>query len=210
MFAQDHRALDPARKMSQYVFETWSEDDGLPQTTVSSIVSTPDGYLWVGTQEGLVRYNGLEFHVFDKGNSSAFSEDHTIESMMVDSRGRLWVGLGQGLLLYEDGVFRNLRLEDGTTVKTVQSIIEREGGLITVATATEGIYVVRDSILVKSDFLSGIQESIITSMLYDAAGDIWIGSDEALYRVRNTQVKRYSAEDGIPDGGSDLADYVAR
>ena len=145
--AQEKRALDPARKMSQYVFETWSEDEGLPQSTVSSIVSTPDGYLWVGTQEGLVRYNGLEFHVFDKGNSSAFSEDHTIESLLVDSDGRLWVGLGQGLLVYENGKFHNLRLSDGSTIKTVQSIVEKEGGQITIATATEGVYTVVEYVL---------------------------------------------------------------
>lgn len=202
--AQEARSLDPVKRISQYVLENWSEDDGLPQNTVSSIVSTPDGYLWIGTQEGLVRYNGIDFQVFDKGTSNAFSEDHTIESMLVDSRGRLWVGLGQGLILYENQVFRNLRLPTGETVKTVQSIIEDEKGKIYFATATEGIYYIDRSVLRKDEALSAIQDGIVSSLLPNPDGGIWIGTDDALFKVLNKQVKRFTGDDGIPDGGNDL------
>lgn len=65
--AQDGESLDPSKHITQYMHENWSKYNGLPQSTVSAIMRTDDGYLWLGTQEGLVRYNGITFEVFHKG-----------------------------------------------------------------------------------------------------------------------------------------------
>ena len=61
-------ALDPALDVTQYVQQTWTTQEGLPQNTVSALLQTPDGYLWFGTEEGLVRFDGGSFTVFDKTN----------------------------------------------------------------------------------------------------------------------------------------------
>lgn len=210
VLCQGLRSLDPAKNISQYVLETWSEDEGLPQTSVSSIVSTSDGYLWAGTQEGLVRYNGIDFQVFDKGTSSAFSEDHIVKTMLVDSKQRLWIGLGQGLILYEASSFRNIRLPDGQTVKSVTSIIEGEGGTIHIATESEGIYYVDGLVLRKDEFLSGIQSGYVSSLLSDPAGGFWLGTEEALFRVINKQVKKFTESDGIPGSAGNLVNTLYR
>jgi ligand-binding sensor domain-containing protein len=65
------RALDPSLQPTQYVLDNWQIPDGLPQSTVQAVARTPDGYLWVGTQEGLARFDGVRFTVFDSGNESA-------------------------------------------------------------------------------------------------------------------------------------------
>ena len=62
-------ALDPSLQPSQYILDNWQIPEGLPQTSVQAIARTPDGYLWVGTQEGLARFDGVRFTVFDTKSS---------------------------------------------------------------------------------------------------------------------------------------------
>src|SRR5262245_30318030 len=62
-------ALDPQKKISQYTHDVWQTQDGLPQSNVQVISQTLDGYLWFGTDEGLVRFDGVRFTVFDSVNT---------------------------------------------------------------------------------------------------------------------------------------------
>ena len=68
-------ALDPNRSLSEFGHQSWLTENGLPQNTVQSIVQTQDGYLWIGTQEGLARFDGINFTVFDKENTPAFKSN---------------------------------------------------------------------------------------------------------------------------------------
>src|SRR5450631_28968 len=67
-------ALEPSLEPSQYVLDNWQIPEGLPQTSIQAIARTPDGYLWVGTQEGLARFDGVGFTVFDTGNEPAIPD----------------------------------------------------------------------------------------------------------------------------------------
>src|SRR5215472_19055513 len=58
-------ARGPSQRINQYVHNSWRSEDGLPQNSVDAILQTRDGYLWVGTEEGLVRFNGVQFTVFN-------------------------------------------------------------------------------------------------------------------------------------------------
>src|SRR5688572_2462029 len=71
-------ALDPNRTLKEFGHQAWTTENGLPQNTVQAIVQTQDGYLWIGTQEGLVRFDGLNFSVFDKENTPAFKSNDKI------------------------------------------------------------------------------------------------------------------------------------
>ena len=59
-------ALDPEKFVTQYTHQAWRTDEGLPQNSIQAIAQTADGYLWLGTQEGLVRLDGVRFTVFDQ------------------------------------------------------------------------------------------------------------------------------------------------
>jgi ligand-binding sensor domain-containing protein len=98
-------SLDPAKAITQYVHQTWQSGSGLPHNTGMAIVQTADGYVWLGTEEGLARFDGDRFTVFDKRNTPGLRNDF-IFSLLVDHKGDLWIGTrGGGLTRYSHGRF---------------------------------------------------------------------------------------------------------
>src|SRR5687768_5779773 len=88
-----------------YVVDVWGTDRGLPTSFVTSIAQTPDGYLWVGTQNGLLRFDGLRFVAFDPDNTPALAHAR-VEHLFVDDAGALWANTYDGSLTsVRHGVF---------------------------------------------------------------------------------------------------------
>ncbi len=109
-------ALDPNRRLTQYRFENWGVEEGLPSLSVSVVAQTPDGYLWVGTTEGLARFDGVRFKTYDRWNTPAFRLNE-IRSLFVDSRGALWIGFaGSGVVVRERDEFVAVEPSDLTAV----------------------------------------------------------------------------------------------
>ncbi len=94
----------PASARAQYRVDQFTTNNGLPQNTISGIAQTPDGYLWIATFNGLVRYDGVTFTVFDRGNTPEMAAT-LFERAMVDSTGTLYAHTGSGTLRYRDGRF---------------------------------------------------------------------------------------------------------
>ncbi len=89
----------PDLAAGQFMLRTWQIEDGLPQNTVSSIVQTDDGYIWMATEEGLARFNGEQFFVFDAANTGAFERSQSIRALATDSLNNLWIGTdGAGIV----------------------------------------------------------------------------------------------------------------
>ena len=106
-------ALDPNKAITQYMHDVWQTEQGLPQNSVTAIVQTRDGYLWLGTQEGLVRFDGVRFTVFDKKNTPELT-DNFIRTLFEDKSGRLWVGTNSaGLVSVLEGRFRRFTTRKG-------------------------------------------------------------------------------------------------
>ncbi len=88
-----------------YALRHYNTDDGLPGNNVTSMVQTRDGYLWVGTRNGLVRFDGVRFTVFDSSNTPEIRAPH-VSSLFEDAAGTLWIGYLTGeILSYRAGVF---------------------------------------------------------------------------------------------------------
>jgi signal transduction histidine kinase/ligand-binding sensor domain-containing protein len=105
--------LLPATASAQYRFDNWTTDNGLPQNTVRSILQTRDGYLWLTTFDGLVRFDGVRFTIFDKSNTRGLRTNR-FTSLYEDKDGTLWAGTGDGgLTLYRNGVFNSYTSADG-------------------------------------------------------------------------------------------------
>ena len=80
-----------AQAKTNYQVDVWQADDGLPQGTVMSIAQTPDGYLWLGTQNGLVRFDGVSFRVFNAHNTAAIKTIRVVQ-VMADRHGTVGGG----------------------------------------------------------------------------------------------------------------------
>ncbi|HJQ70779.1 MAG TPA: two-component regulator propeller domain-containing protein [Blastocatellia bacterium] len=102
-----------ATVQAQYRFDSWTTDNGLPQNSVRSIIQTRDGYLWMTTFDGLVRFDGVRFKVFNKSNTKGLSTNR-FTVLYEDKDGALWAGTGDGgLTFYRDGVFTSYTTADG-------------------------------------------------------------------------------------------------
>jgi PAS domain S-box-containing protein len=98
-------ALDPHRMISQYARDRWTIENEFLGGAVSSIAQTPDGYLWIGTEKGLFRFDGLSFRAFPQASPESFSIG-PVQKLMTDNTGNLWVLLANTKLLrFHDGKF---------------------------------------------------------------------------------------------------------
>ena len=104
-------ALDPHKTIAQYAHEVWTTKNGLPEADVMAILQTRDGYLWVGSEEGLARFDGVTFAVFDHRNSPL--PNNRIQALLEAPDGSLWVGTENGLARLKDGQFSNFSVRDG-------------------------------------------------------------------------------------------------
>lgn len=105
-----------------YSLQIWTRHEGLPLNSVRDIAFTPDGYMWLATEVGLVRFDGVRFTLFDSSTVKAFPGD-LVEILKVDGQGTLWIGLNGGLVRFRDGVFTPAPLEGfaNTNVKWVET-----------------------------------------------------------------------------------------
>ena len=87
-----------AAQNTEWLIKTWQTEDGLPENSATAMVQTPDGYLWFGTFNGLVRFDGVKFTVFDRQNTPELPSP-SIVNLYRDKRGRLWVSTYGGLVV---------------------------------------------------------------------------------------------------------------
>jgi ligand-binding sensor domain-containing protein len=112
--ANSARALSSHKAISQYIRDEWGAEQGFPGGPVYAIAQTPDGYLWIGAEKGLVRFDGLHFRLF-KASDSPTLPAGSVLGLAVDGNGDLWVRLqGPKLLRYHDGKFQNMLSELNT------------------------------------------------------------------------------------------------
>src|SRR5215831_10841271 len=104
LFSRPAFALDPNRSLSQYLHRIWQLPQGLPDATVTSIFQTEDGYLLLGTETGLVRFDGVRFSGVDGGSESP-SKGAWIRHILEDRQHILWIGTNDGgLIRLENGI----------------------------------------------------------------------------------------------------------
>ena len=116
---------------AQYRFRVWTAEDGLPQNIVRGISQTPDGYLWIATLDGLARFDGVQFFVFNKSNTPGITSNR-FEGMYPAPNGDLWLPTERGgLLRYHHGIFHTYDVHTlGITGNAAGDIWIDQGGAI--------------------------------------------------------------------------------
>jgi signal transduction histidine kinase/ligand-binding sensor domain-containing protein/CheY-like chemotaxis protein len=190
------RALDPHKSIAQYVHETWTPKDGLPEAHAGAIAQTKDGYLWVGTISGLVRFDGVHFTTYNRLNTPEMS-DNWIRGMVVDGEGSLWVATQSKLLRWRDGRFSSYSVQDGLADNAIRAIATDSDGSLLVKTRNgvakwQNGKFINDASLV---FDPGINRG--RKMLRDRQGRLWLGTVDGLELVQNGHVTTYTTKDGL-------------
>jgi ligand-binding sensor domain-containing protein/signal transduction histidine kinase/CheY-like chemotaxis protein len=183
-------ALDPSRQPSQYVLDNWQVAEGLPQASALAIARTPDGYLWVGTQEGLARFDGARFSVFDTNTEPAFSDNY-ISALLVDRTARLWIGTGSGVVVLENGRFTAFTRLAQLEHAYVRSIVEGNDGRVWVGTEN-GLFEIGGDRALSFNVANGLPDSRIRALHEDREGVLWVGTGKGLVRFDGTRFQTVS------------------
>ncbi|HEY1753943.1 MAG TPA: two-component regulator propeller domain-containing protein [Bryobacteraceae bacterium] len=116
------------KSLTQYSMALWTQQQGLPQDTVHAITQTADGYLWVGTDEGLARFDGYEFVTFTKEHDDLPAD--SITSLAAAKDGSLWIGTQEGLARYDGKRFRRYGQKDGLRDSAIESLLVDHAGIL--------------------------------------------------------------------------------
>ena len=171
-------ALDQNRSLKEFGHQAWLTENGLPQNTVQAIVQTRDGYIWVGTQDGLARFDGLNFTVFDKENSPAF-KSNDIRFLQEDGQGRLWISTSYGLVCRHDGQFKSFTTSEGLPDNSVGPVIEDSNGQVWIGTAG-GLARFDNGTFKTFTTDQGLARNVIQALYVRPNGRILVGSSAGL------------------------------
>src|SRR5437868_1452791 len=172
--------LDPSRQLTQYVHRIWQTQQGLPQGGILQIFQTREGYLWLATQTGLVRFDGVRFQGAEDilpGTPANLWARVAVE----DQQGRLWVGSNESGIfrLGPDGV-KQYTTAQGLPSNVIQCLVPGPHGVMWVCTdnglARMDISGDQSRIQVPADDDSTVSQNIRTACV-DPQGNVWTGGD---------------------------------
>ncbi|KFE71260.1 hypothetical protein DB31_3390 [Hyalangium minutum] len=178
-------ALEPTKNLLQFPHRVWQTQDGLPQNAIETLAQTPDGYLWGGTWEGLVRFDGVRFTVFDFINTPEL-QARSIRSLATDSAGTLWIGTDAGLSRMSGSTFSRVEAPPALALRNIEAIRPTRDGAVWIATEGHGL-----ARYFKGQFQSwttdtGLATNRVSALAEDAAGTLWIGTTGGLQRWDGT------------------------
>lgn len=164
-----------AADIQDFVTYEFNETNGLPTGEANTVLQTGDGYVWIGSYGGLIRYDGTTFRNYSSEGAIASS---SIRMLFEDSQGRLWIGTNdQGVYLYEDGKFTLYQNANRQEFLSVRDFAEGEDGTIYVGT-TSGLAKVEGTELVAvSEKTSGMT---VYSLAVDEKGTVWACIDDGI------------------------------
>jgi len=168
------------KSLDQLVHRVWRFEQGLPQNSVLALQQTDDGYLWIATQEGLARFDGVRFTVFSSATVPAFRSDR-INALLKDASGALWSATDDGLIQYDHGSFLRFGLRDGLPDAGVLCLLQDRNGQIWVGTRNgAAVYVAAEKRFARVPTLADYP---IESLLRDRRGRLWAGTNAGLRQV---------------------------
>jgi ligand-binding sensor domain-containing protein/tRNA A-37 threonylcarbamoyl transferase component Bud32 len=180
--------LNPQKAVTQYIIDSWTTETGLPQSSVWAVLQTSDGYLWIGTEEGLVRFDGVKFTIFDEDNTPAMTTNY-IRCLFEDSKKNLWIGTMDGVLIYKNGEFKQFTGKHDLSHYTIYALHEDSFNNIWIGTDEQGLFQWNEGtnscrVYKQKD---GLPDNGIRSICQDSKGNIWVGTAKGLCRFKDNR-----------------------
>src|SRR5579862_932070 len=179
---QSANALDPRKMLTQYSRSTWTQSQHLPQNGIRALAQTTDGYLWIGTREGIASFDGYRFTTFNREHGEIPS--NTIYSLAAGRDGSLWIATTEGLTEFRNGISHTFTTKDGLPDNLVLFLYMSKAGDLWI--------VGEDSVsrLQKTKFTtwrirSEIPMTSVREISEDRGGNLYLAGDNAIVRFRN-------------------------
>ena len=214
-------ALDPHRALTQYGHQQWGPENGLPCYSILSVVQSSDGYLWLGTEEGLVRFDGLRAKVFDETSNPELGNSFILVVASDPLQpGCLLVGNYSGVFSFQGNTAR--RLPPAATPppaagglallgRSVRAVYRDESdGTLWVGTS-QGLFCVRaDGRVLGPDEAAGRPQAPVFALCRDGAGRLCVGTAQGLFRQGKSRRGEPSGFERVPALGEVLIYCLAR
>lgn len=191
-------AIDPDRSMSQYLRDKWGADKGFPRGPVYAITQTTDGYLWIGTEKGLVRFDGINFRIFDHTNTPTLPAGPVL-GLAADNNGNLWIRMrSPNMLRYRDGALYDVQTDLKRNEQGITAMCQASNGELIIFAMINGLLRHNGEKFITIASMVNRPNFLVISMAETTGGDIWMGTrDSGLYRLHGDQAA--AVTNGLPD-----------
>lgn len=171
-------ALDPEKPLQYYQLDEWQISHGLPHNWIITIAQTPDGYLWIGTYSGLVKFDGARFEMIEKIGDVDIT-NRSILNLYVDQQGTLWIGTRFGLGRYKNDEFRVFNKSDGLSDEDIGCITEDMHGDLWLGTGHGVLNRLKNGKFTEFNPIDESGRQRISAILEDSSGNLWISAVQA-------------------------------
>lgn len=191
-------ALDPAKAVTQYSIHIWNMEGGLPGNSVYSIQQTGDGYLWLATPDGLARFDGLNFELYNKQNVPELKGNH-IRALYVDREDTLWIGTTYGgLTRYQKGEFTTFPITKNSPLYKIRAINEDRLGNLWIGSYTHGLIRFSNGNFTAYSKAEGLPHNQVRAISRDGNGDLWVATGGGIVKIVGTDTfQPYTSPDNL-------------
>jgi len=190
---------EPAKQKAlvQYTHEVWTTNEGLPQNSINAITQTADGYLWLATQDGLVRFDGARFAVFDKKNTPQIKNNY-ITALHVGRTHTLWFATYDGgLISYSHNTFKVFTDIKNFEHAHIRSMYEDRQGNLWIAVRGRGVMRIDTARHSSFDTTNGLVNNEAWNFCQDAKGRIWIATEGGISIYDRGKFTSFTKSDGL-------------
>jgi ligand-binding sensor domain-containing protein/signal transduction histidine kinase len=181
---------------THFSIRVWQVKDGLPQSQVRAILQSSEGYIWVATNDGLARFDGVRFLIFNRDNTPALRSS-IFTGLHEDRAGTLWISSDGGLVRYRGGEFTSYSTTEGLASDHVAGVAEGEAGQLYIITANALHLLQNEKIVRLVDFTTSAGTSI-RRICVRRSGEVWLATNRGAIRISDRQTNRFTVLDGLP------------
>ena len=199
LIAQTERpvSLDPQKSLSQYTHQIWETGKTPIEGAVRAILQTTDGYIWIGTQEGLYRFDGDRFTAYNTGNTAEM-KNGSVYALAEDQEGTLWAATRDGLLAYRENSFKRYSVKDGLTTNSLLSLCVDKRGALWIGSMGGGLMEYSDGSFRPFAYEGDLRFGTIWSLASARDSSLWIGTASAgVACIKNGRESRYTVRGGL-------------
>lgn len=175
-----------------YSVFNYTIENGLPRNSITTLLQSSDGYLWCGTESGLVRFDGTLFKVFNRWNTQGLKND-IITCLYEDKHHTLYIGTAAGLTLYSNGTWTTLTVPGGQPFNNIKAITAYNSSKLLIATE-KGLLILENGILKPSALKlnDNTWQFFISAMKSLPSGNTWIGTSfNGIFRLSQQQINSF-------------------